>query len=246
MNKEANSNDVSIITNLVFAIFILIIIIGTCFVGIVISRGKDLEVVIGILSNVGGAISGITSPMLGIVTIVFVYMAYNQQLTANNLLKSQIDQINDFDLQRLKISKELILLDLKDNIISDLKKFSKHINEFQNRALSTNTIIIVPDIKYAGLSLDIYNSVGVESIYKIFNSDVLKISSIYRNVEYLNSIVLTEIYGDYNKALNAGNTENIICEIVALNKNMQSITMTIDDAIKKANEILSKNSNSIL
>ena len=240
--KEANNNDVSMITYFVFSIFILILIIGFSFLGIAISSGKDLEAIISILNNVGGAIGGITSPMLGIVTIVFVYMAYNQQLLANSLLKKEIDEVERLAIEKEIISKELILLNLKDIIIPDLNRFSTNLIEFQKKVLSTEAKIIVPDIKYAGLNLDIYNSVGVQSIYKIFNIDILKISSIYRSVEYLNSIVLTDIYSAYNYALNTRNSEAILYERESFIKTISSISMTVNDAVTKSNEVLSNNS----
>jgi len=242
LNKEANNNDVSMITYFVFAIFVLILIIGFSFVGIAISSGKDLENIISILNNVGGTIGGITSPLLGIVTIIFVYMAYNQQLVANSLLKKEIDEAERLLIEKETISKELILLNLRDNIIPDLNIFSTNLIEFKNKVLSTETKIIIPDIKYTGLNLDIYNSVGVQQIYKIFNIDVLKISTIYRNVEYLNSIVLTDIYSAYNYALNIKNSEVILYEREALIKTISSISMTIGDSIIKSNEILLINS----
>lgn len=189
--KEANNNDVSMITYFVFVTFILILIIGLSFIGIAISSGKDLEIVINILNNVGGAIGGITSPIIGIISIMLVYMAYSQQLAANkllvnsnNLLKEQINQTERLEDERLINIRNLIITDLQQNIKPELLSLSKELNESINNMYTWSSDIVNCQM-YNHLSSYCFDSISKADLYNAMPNEYIVLVRIYSNLEFI-------------------------------------------------------------
>lgn len=185
-------------------------------------------------NEIGDTIGGITSPIIGIMGAILVYLTFEQQNRA-------IQQPIDTEQNRLNVSKELILLDLKDNVLSDLILFLSNAKVFKGDVMSNNKNVILSNNKYTGLTMDIYNSIGIERLYLSFGKDVFELSHIYRRIDYLNSIDLFELYKEVDTSISLGIDNSLFfIKREAFGRNMDSIILTLEDTIKKTEYIISK------
>ncbi|TZF98427.1 hypothetical protein FW781_00405 (plasmid) [Chryseobacterium panacisoli] len=75
--------------------------------------------------QIGDTIGGITAPFINILNAVLIYIAFTEQLKANNLLKKQIDAEDLKEETRLKNIEDLVKFDITHNIIPNLESLKK-------------------------------------------------------------------------------------------------------------------------
>jgi hypothetical protein len=236
-NKEISNNDVSMITYFVFTIFILLLIIGICFIGIAISSKKDTESIISILNNVGGAIGGITSPIVGIISIVLVYMAYNQQLKANEYLKNQVDEVWIIEEERLLNIKNLIKTDLNHNIKPLLDEISKELKNniyipenWAKNSVKFNT--------YNHLNTFCFDSIDKVDLFKAMPSEFSALVKIYSNIEHIKKHSYYNLYLDYIKMFS--DNRFVRDRVIVDSSKFEEIIINAENNIKLCNTLVDK------
>lgn len=131
--------------------------------------------------EIGDTIGGITSPIIGIMGAILVYLALKEQVKANNFIQIQLNNDKNKEVQRLHNIKSLILWDLKMNILEKLKKQDEEligaIKIFQQ---NDNPSLFVLNHNY---NFDTYNSVLKIDLFSIFNDDFYILTSIYNRAE---------------------------------------------------------------
>lgn len=187
-NKEISNNDVSMITYLVFAIFILLLIIGSCFIGISINSKKDTESIIGILNNVGGAIGGITSPMVGIIGALLVYLTFEQQrFLINKEIEKEQNKNNNI--------RNVIISDLKDIQYEELLLTKIEIEGFNlvKHDQSARKFIFRETIS---LSANFIDSIPIQDLYEAFSdkSEFHNVIYIYRKIKFIEKYALNNLF----------------------------------------------------
>ncbi|GAB2648473.1 hypothetical protein GCM10027035_47750 [Emticicia sediminis] len=224
------------IINKVF--FLMIIII--CFTTIVAVLTEDVGT--KTLNEIGGAIGGITSPIVGILGALLIYLTFEQQ---NKAIKQPLI----LEEERVKNAKELILLDLKDNIRTNIKKLITDLTTNQSNLANINGHVVVENVNYIELNLDIYDSVGMRDIFLAFNKDTLVISSIYRRMEFIKNRGFGVLYDEYNININKirqhkSNTEEYkelkIKADYAFNQNISSVINVGGEIMKDIDKITRK------
>ena len=218
--------DRDVIFKIINRVFILIVII-TSFITIVAVLTKDVGT--KTLNEIGGAIGGITSPIVGILGALLVYLTFEQQ---NKAIQKE-KQVED---ERLKVAKELIVLDLKDNIKGNLLKFINDTTESTAKLSKATGTVIIETINYTELNVDIYNSIGMKDIYLSFGVDTLTISSIYRRMEFVKSRSFGVLYEEYIKNKKSVNTNSNIKDMQ--NKLNETFGLNILSVKNVATEII--------
>ncbi len=132
--------------------------------------------------QIGDTIGGITAPFINILNAILIYIAFTEQLKANNLLKNQIDSEKDKEKIRLGNIKELIYFDLEYKILPSLNAIEKEIPIFlenrENELLGTYN-------NWVELNDDIFRNIEKTDLLEIFRNDLKKIIQIYYLVNFI-------------------------------------------------------------
>lgn len=176
-------NTLKNIVTYICVISILVIVVGIC---IIATTEKPHETT-SILNNIGSAISGFTSSIIGITSIVLVYMAYSQQLTANSYLKDQVDDMRLIERRKYTDTRALILFDLNNiikprlgEIIEEIAKVARERNEFGFDGSGFVNI-------YNHLNTNTFDSLDKKEVFSVFRDRYEDLIFIYSNIDYIKS-----------------------------------------------------------
>ncbi len=145
--------------------------------------------------QIGDTIGGITSPIINILNAILIYVAFTEQLKANNLLKYQIDIEKSKEAKRLLEIKDLIIFDLRYNILPSLTRIDLEITNYISRDQNTTEIRTLNN--HVEFSTAIYMNLDQKDLLKIFKENFKTILQIYSRVDYINSITPVRISKRY-------------------------------------------------
>lgn len=176
--------------------------------------------------QIGDTIGGITAPFINILNAILIYIAFTEQLNANNLLKDQIAEEKDKEKQRLENIKRLITFDIENNIIPSLESLKEEIIIYLK---NKETGILSTYSTFPELNDGIYTNINHSDLLKIYDIDFKCITQIYLYVNYLNkitplnishkyptdrnSLILINLDDDKYEALKERHVEKIILEL---------------------------------
>lgn len=188
-------NTLKNIVTYICVISILVIVVGVC---IIATTEKPHETT-SILNNIGGAIGGFTSSIIGITSIVLVFMAYSQQLKANEYLKMEIDLINKSEQDKIKDIRRLIIADLRLNVKQELRNISKElsIKLLDKEGWKTTTINYGV---YYHLNTFTFDSVDKIELFKAFPQEYSDLIKIYSNIPLIKTNTYFHFYLKYLEA----------------------------------------------
>ncbi|KXH81207.1 hypothetical protein [Chryseobacterium kwangjuense] len=156
--------------------------------------------------QIGDTIGGITAPFINIINAILIYIAFTEQLKANNLLKDQLDADKSKEKERLSDIKKLILFDLERNILPSLNQIKDEIPIFLNK--KDGEILTFSD--HIEFNDNIYKNVAHPDLLKIFGDDFKLVTQIYSMVGYIKKITALNISFKYP-------TERASMQLITLN-----------------------------
>jgi len=133
--------------------------------------------------QIGDTLGGITAPFLNILNAFLIFLAFQEQKNANQLLKNQIEIEKNRDLVKLKGIKNLILYDLEHRIKPNAKKIIPE----------TRTAIDNLDSEEIQVSLD-----HIDFNDKVFQSNNLSDYNLIFNQNIEDLKIIINIYGRIN------------------------------------------------
>lgn len=199
--------------------------------------------------QIGDTIGGITSPFINVLNAILIYIAFTEQLKANELLKNQLDVEKNKEDLRLKKIEELIMFDITYLLIvaSDIKEEIPKF--FKNRASGISEAQTYMD--YPELNDEVYNSIDKTDLLKIFGEDYMYIVKVYHYVDYIkkitplnisfkyptdrNSLALINLTDEQYESLKSRHQEKIDKELQGL------LDYTLDDFIRVMYVIIRRN-----
>jgi len=133
--------------------------------------------------QIGDTIGGITAPFINILNAILIYIAFTEQLKANNLLQGQIDIEKNKEIIRLARIKKLIFFDLEFNISPLLNEIRLEMEKYLLRDKQSQNFNQVN--QFMEFNDEIYKTIAHTDLLEIFGNDFKTISQIYTRVKFI-------------------------------------------------------------
>lgn len=144
--------------------------------------------------EIGDTIGGVTAPVINILNAILIYIAFTEQLKANNLIKKQLDDEKLKEVDRLENIKQLILFDLKNKISPTIEILKNDLNQYIEDKKNNNTPSIYDYVDFNSI---VYDNLKHEDLLKIFDQDFKLISQIYSRVNFISEMTPVNISKRY-------------------------------------------------
>lgn len=183
-------------------------------------------------NEIGDTIGGITSPIIGIMGTILVYLTFEQQNKA-------IQQPLDAEKKRLTQIRKIIYLNLENVIIPSLKEYNKYMKDglisFKSNTLDTK-------INYnINLTASIYNSIDKIEMFEEFGEDINTIAYIYETVGYIKSKSISYYYSKLLKIKTQGKDDQNITKLIEIEfKNIEKDIKVSKKLINTINTFIEK------
>ncbi|RXM41479.1 hypothetical protein BOQ62_00150 [Chryseobacterium sp. CH21] len=144
--------------------------------------------------QIGDTIGGITAPFINVLNAILIYIAFTEQLKANNLLKEQIDGEDRKEQGRLQNIETLIKFDIIHNIVPNLQSLKAEIEQF---FINRETGMLGTYSTFPELNDEIFVNLNHSDLLKIFGNRFKYVTQIYLYVNYIKSLTPLNISHKY-------------------------------------------------
>lgn len=195
LKKEKSAISYIVISIILTVIFPFILTHYTSMFGLASTPGE-----------VGDTIGGVTSPLIGLLSAVLVYMTLNEQIKANALLSRQINHDN-------RIKQILELLKTANEIVSSMQYYDNIIDKefYGEEALRMCLVRICRSHENIDAIKNSYNYEKVKNVLHFFQRTAnLTMSITEREEKETYSILFQELY--YSKYKNELNMFSMPCQ----------------------------------
>lgn len=181
-------------------------------------------------NNAADAINGFTAPVIGIISIILLYKAYETQVKANESLKEANEYLkseNEFKFYSTEFTRlEIKVFSFYDKIVDLGKKDHNSVSKYEVVKFMSELVYLITIYNYIITLIDLerVSEIKDNSIF-IDQNDRILLSNIY----FLNVNVLQNLLTQFDVIKNAGIKKNFISD-------SDIIVKSYDSKVRELNE----------